>query len=60
MHIYMGERIAGKQDRPNNWFSIVFPCCTYVSTVKKSVPLDFMEEAKMTREKMKLSSYFLF
>ena len=38
-----------------NWFSIVFPCCTYVSTVMKSAPLDFM-----VGPNMKLFSYFLF
>ena len=56
VHIDMGERIAGKQDRPSliiekNGFQIVSPCCPYVSTVMRSafadilvplVPLDFM------------------
>ena len=38
MYIYMGERIAGKQDGPN--LSIVPPCCTYVSTVMRSAFAD--------------------
>ena len=53
----MGESITGKQDRPSliieeklvfKLFSLVDPCCTYVSIVMRaafadiSVPLDFM------------------
>ena len=103
MYIYMGERIAGKQDRssliiedplrapkippkyPENihffyslahkWktgFQIVSPCCTYVSTVMRSVfadmlvplvPLDFMYGPNMTPKIIQFIlffSYFLF
>ena len=45
MYIDMGERIAGKQDRP----SLIIedpPPPTYVSTVMKSAPLDFMEASQ--------------
>ena len=44
-----------------NWFSIVFPCCTYVSTVMRSafadilltlVPLDLMYGPNMTPKKI--------
>ena len=35
MYMDMGERIAGKQDM-KNLLSIVFLCCTYVSSVMRS------------------------
>ena len=46
MYIDMGERIAGKQDRPS---LIIDGPPTFVSTVMKSAPLDFMEGPNMTR-----------
>ena len=54
MYIYMGERIAGKQDRPSLIIEdplrapkiapkyIVSPCCTYVSTVMRSAFADIL------------------
>ena len=55
MYIDMGERIAGKQDRPS---LIIEGPPTYVSTVMKSALLDFMEEPNMTRKKMKFNFCF--
>ena len=57
MYIYMGERLAGKQDRPSliiedplrapkiyilSGFQIVSPCGIYVSTVMRSAFADIL------------------
>ena len=57
MYIDMGERTAARQDRPS---LIIEGPPTYVSTVMKSAPLDFMEGPNMTRKKMKFNFCFIF